>query len=71
MRKINTVMDNLSITSGSDTIIVYNDESGSSSSQSVQLLEDQRQTISQNEQQSSKLIKMATNATILDGTFLN
>jgi len=65
------VMDDLSITSGSDTIIFYNDESGSSSSQSVQLLEDQSQTISQNEQQSSKSIKMATktNATILDGTF--
>jgi len=62
-------LDDFSITSDSDTIIVYNDESGSSSSQKVQLLEDQRQTISQNEQQSSKSIKMATNATIIDGTF--
>lgn len=64
-------MGDLNITSGSDTIVVYNDKSGSSSSQSVQLLEDQSQTISQDEQQSSKSIKMATNATatILDGTF--
>jgi len=45
---MNTVMDDFSITSDSDTIIVYNDESGSSSSQKVQLLEDQTQTISQN-----------------------
>jgi hypothetical protein len=54
-----------------DAIIFYNDESGSSSSQSVQLLEDQSQTISQNEQQSSKSIEMATetNATVLDGNF--
>jgi hypothetical protein len=50
VRKMNSVMYNLSITSGSDTIIFYNDESGSSSSQSVQLLEDQSQTISQHEQ---------------------
>lgn len=49
-------MNDLSITSGSDTVEVYNDESGSSSSQ----------TISQDEQQSSKSIKTAT---ILDGTF--
>ncbi|KAL4097223.1 hypothetical protein QTP88_022031 [Uroleucon formosanum] len=60
-------MNNFIITSGSGTIIVYNDESGSSSFQSVQLLEDQRQT--KNEQQSSKSIKMASTATILDGTF--
>ncbi|VVC30728.1 Hypothetical protein CINCED_3A017265 [Cinara cedri] len=63
-------MDDLSIMSGSDSNILYNDKTGSSSSQSLQLLEDQSQTISQ-EQQSSKSIKMASNATILDGTFLN
>jgi len=61
-------MDDLSITSGSDTIILYDDESRSSSSQSVRLLEGQSQTISQVEQQSSKSIKIASNATILDGT---
>lgn len=68
---MNTVMDDLSFTSGSDTIKFYNDESGPSSSQSVQLLEDKSQTLSQNEQQSSKSIELATktNATILDGTF--
>ncbi|CAI6357045.1 unnamed protein product [Macrosiphum euphorbiae] len=59
-------MNDLSITSGSDTVEVYNDESGSSSSQTVELLEGQSQTISQDEQQSSKSIKTAT---ILDGTF--
>jgi len=64
---MNTVMNYLSITSGSDTVEVYNDESWSSSSQTVQLLEGQSQTISQDEQQSSKLIKTAT---ILDRTFL-
>lgn len=59
-------MNDLNITSGSDTVEVYNDESGSSSSQTVQLLEGQIQTISQDKQQSSKSIKTAT---ILDGIF--
>jgi len=55
-------MDDSSISSDSDTIVVHSGESGSSSSQSVQLLDSQSQTI-------SKSIKIATNATILDGTF--
>ncbi|KAL4119275.1 hypothetical protein QTP88_012108 [Uroleucon formosanum] len=68
---MNTFIDDLSIISGSDTILFSNDESRSSSSHSMQLLEDQSQTISRNEQQSSNSIKMATktNATILDGIF--
>jgi len=58
-------MDDSSISSDSDTIAVHHGgESGSSSSQNVRLLECQSQTI-------SKSIIMATNATILDGTFLN
>jgi len=55
-------MDDSSILSDSDTIVVHSGESGLSSSQNVQLSECQSQTI-------SKSIKMATNATILDGTF--
>jgi len=60
-------MNDLSITSGSDTVEGYNDESGLSSSQTVQLLEYQSKTISQDEQRSLKSIKTAT---ILEGTFL-